>query len=107
MDCGHEHTTVDRDRYWSGNITHNLGLMARMASIYDEVWRPEDCGITTAEQMIPILEHGIVCVESSPDILKPLNPENGWGSYDGLLRFLRRYLEACREHPDATVRASR
>lgn len=42
-----------------------------------------------------------------PDKFKKLNPANGWGDYDGLLAFVAAYLEACMEHPDATVRVSR
>lgn len=41
------------------------------------------------------------------DRLKKFNPENGWGDYDGLVRFVWEYLDACIEYPDADVEVSR
>jgi hypothetical protein len=32
---------------------------------------------------------------------------NGWGDYDGFITFVRDYLEACEQYPDANVRVSR
>ena len=89
------------------NITHNLGKMAEEAGIYQAMWRPEEIGITKAGQLIPLLETGLTMLNADPDRFKQFNPENGWGSYDGLVRFAEKYLEACKENPDATVRVSR
>lgn len=36
-----------------------------------------------------------------------LNPPNGWGSTDSALKYLRRVLAMCVEHPNAKVRISR
>lgn len=38
-----------------------------------------------------------------PARFKKLNPENGWGDYKGFIEFVRAYLEACSENPDAVV----
>lgn len=32
---------------------------------------------------------------------------NGWGDYDGLVSFVRHYLAACRQWPEAMVEVSR
>lgn len=32
---------------------------------------------------------------------------NGWGTYDDFVQWLKKYLEACREHPEAKIRARR
>lgn len=92
---------------FSANITHNLGGMARDAGIYGVMWRPEENGIATAADMIDALESGLALLEADPDRFKAMNPENGWGSYDGLVSFVRRYLEACRENQESTVYACR
>lgn len=41
-DCGHEHEREESERFYSANITHNLGNMAQAAGIYHPVWRPEE-----------------------------------------------------------------
>lgn len=92
---------------YSRNITHNLGAMAKKAEIYYAMWRPEEIGVTTAAQLIPLLEKGLRLLLAHPDEFTPLNPENGWGDYEGLVNFACSYLAACRENPDATVRVSR
>lgn len=92
---------------WSGNITHNLNNMAEEAGLYKPLWRPEEVDLANAGQLIPILEKGISKLEADPDTYKALNPDNGWGDYEGLLSFCKGYLEACKEHPDARIRARR
>lgn len=92
--------------YWR-NITHNLGKMAAEAGIYEALWRPEEIGITSAEQLIPFLEKGLNKLQVDPEYYKTFNPENGWGSYEILVDFVDSYLEACRKDPDATITAHR
>lgn len=92
---------------YDANITHNLGTMAHEAGIYKHLWRPEEIGITKAEQLIEPLKNGLELLESDPERFKAFNPENGWGSYEGLVRFVQKYLEACKENPDATIDVSR
>jgi len=92
--------------YWR-NITHNLNTMAQEAGIYEALWRPDEAGYTTAAQLITPLETGLVLLKSNPVRFRLFNPENGWGSYEGLVDFVEQYLAACRENPDATVEVSR
>lgn len=92
---------------YSANITHNLGAMAGAAGLYWGLWHPEEIGIATAGQLIPLLRSGLKTLEADPDKFRAMNPDNGWGSYEGLLRFVRAYLQACVDYPGAAVRASR
>lgn len=92
---------------YEANITHNLSEMARAAGIYEALWRPEVLGITKASQLIEPLQNGIAKMMADPERFRAFNPENGWGSYEGLIEFVGKYLKACRETPDATVRVSR
>ncbi len=93
---------------YSGNVTHNLGGMAQAAGIYEALWRPEEIGVTTAAQMIPLLEDGLAKLKADPDKFRALNAQNSWGTYDKwFLPFVQEYLAACRENPDATIRVSR
>ena len=94
---------------YESNITHNLNLMAREVSedFYKTLWRPEELNLTTAEQLIPMLTAGLNTLLSDPERFKKFNPSNGWGSYERLVEFVDHYLHACKETPNAEVRASR
>lgn len=92
---------------YDANITHNLADMAAVANIYEALWRPEEIGVARAWQLIPLLQAGLETLEGDPERFKKFAPSNGWGSYDGLVQFVRSYLAACRENPGAEVGVSR
>lgn len=92
---------------FEANITHNLTSMANEAGIYKELWRPEEVGITVARQLIEPLTKGLELMKSDPERFERHNPSNGWGSYKGFVPWIERYLDACREYPEAAVRVSR
>ena len=94
-------------RIYSGNVTHNLGKMADAAGIYQALWRPEELGISKAEQLIPLLQAGLALLKARPAKFKKFNPENGWGTYDGFVKFVEEYLAACGENQEAAVRVWR
>jgi hypothetical protein len=89
------------------NITHNLNKMADEAGIYKHLWRPEEIEITKADQLIAPLREGLALLLSDPERFKKFDPENKWGDYDGLVDFVREYLAACEENPNASVSVSR
>lgn len=92
---------------YSANITHNLGEMAKNAYIYYALWRPEEKNWQLAKEIIKPLEKGLAKLKADPDRFKKFNPDNGWGSYDGLVEFVEEYLEACRKYPEAIIEVSR
>lgn len=97
----------ETNEYYSANITHNLNSMAGAAGIYEHLWRPDEIGITKAKQLIEPLRAGLHELKLNPEKYKVFNPSNGWGSYDGLVDFVSKYLEACYEYPDADIEISR
>lgn len=92
---------------YSSNITHNLARMAEEADIYRILWRPEEAGIDIAEDLIDPLQEGLNRLKSDPEKYKEFNPENGWGSYDTLVKFVEDLLNACYKYPYAIVEADR
>jgi hypothetical protein len=88
---------------YTANVTHNLGKMAREAGIYTQLWRPDEIGVTKARQLIEPLENGLKLLKAEPERFKALNPENGWGTYDGFVSFVEAYLNACRQWPESDV----
>lgn len=88
---------------FSANITHNLSPMADAAGIGKHLWNPESLGITKASQLIEPLRKGLELLRSDPDRFIKLDSPNGWGTYWHFVPFVREYLNACEEYPDAKV----
>lgn len=98
---------------YSANITHNLGKMADAVDVgegrtlYEILWRPDEHGYVYAREIVECLHTGWSKLYHHPDLYKQYNPENGWGSYEGLLEFVRKYHAACMENPESELRISR
>jgi len=92
--------------FWA-NITHNLGQMAVALDLYDLLWRPEENGIETAEQLIERLNSGIARLEENPNYYSQYDADNKWGTVEQFTPWLENLLEACRKHPEAKVESWR
>lgn len=97
----------ETNEVFTANITHNLGSMAEKAGLYAILWRPDEMGYTHAKHISEKLAHGLKVLRDDPDIFKKMNPENGWGDYDGLVEFIENYLKACHAYPEARIEVSR
>ena len=105
--CGNEHAHAGREELYAATITHNLGAMASEGGFYQAVWRPDECGITHARQLIEPLFKAILLMVAEPERFRQHDSPNGWGLYEHFLPWLQKYLDACREYPEATVEVSR
>jgi hypothetical protein len=105
--CDNEHEHSYYKEIVNLNCTHNLGKMAVECGIYDYMWRPDENGVDTCIQMIAPLTEAIRILERDPKHFESFNPKNGWGSYEGLLKFLRGYLQVCIDSPNAKIRVWR
>jgi hypothetical protein len=99
---------------FDANITHNLTKMASEVklsngmTLYQVLWRPDEMvGLNKAEDIADLLDEGWNKLMADPEYFKQFNPENGWGSYDGLCDFVYKYRNACWDNPDAELRVSR
>jgi hypothetical protein len=91
---------------FSGNCTHNLTEMAAAANLYKPLWHPEQLGYTKAHELIPALTRGLKDLVDHPAKYKAFDPVNGWGSYDGFVKFTANVLDACVREPDADIQTS-
>ena len=96
------------------NITHNLAKMASEVklsnglTLYDVLWRPdEQHDLVLAKDIAELLDEGYKILIGDPARFKQFNPENGWGNYDNLCRFVYEYWSACLAEPDAQVEVCR
>ncbi|WP_227430430.1 hypothetical protein [Psychrobacter sp. I-STPA6b] len=97
----------DNDCLYSANITHNLNDMARFVGIYKHLWRPEELNITQAKELIEPLHAGFLKLLYKAEDCKKFNPENDWGDYDWLFSFVKNYLQACMDYPEAYIEVDR
>jgi hypothetical protein len=105
--CGNRHTHNEPSLLYHENITHNLTKMADECGLYDCIWRPDEKGFTTAKQLTSLLETGLDKLVSNPWEYMKYESENGWGTYDGFVKFVGSYLHACKRYPDSKVSVSR
>ena len=98
---------VNGDEVFAANYTHNCNTMADAAGIYKHLWRPDEIGITKAQELIDPLYEGIKAMAIDPAKFEALNPENGWGSYKTFVPWVFEYWRACCRWPDADVSVSR
>lgn len=97
----------DNEYLWSANITHNMNEAAMAAGAYHCLWRPEEIGVAIAKDNIDNLRRSLAYFYLSYKELEKLNPSNGWGDLDGLIKVTRHYLEACIAFPDAEIEVCR
>ena len=106
-------TKVMPTEVYSSNITHNLGKMANQVllsnghTLYQVLWRPDEHGWKFARDIDDMLDEGWNILLSNPEKFRAFNPENGWGSYEGLCNFVYNYRNACWDSPDAEIGVSR
>lgn len=60
----------------------------------------------TGRECIPLLRAAVAKMETSPAKYREMNPDNGYGDYEGALRTLRELLAWCLSAPLATMRIS-
>ena len=99
------HELMDAEKY---KQLRALEQGARAGDWYDQYQKIEDTlPRAHAGDLIGPLSDGLAMLERDPEKFKAMNPKNGWGDYDGLVSFVRSYLEACKATPHAEVSVSR
>jgi hypothetical protein len=89
--CGHH------DSGESFNCTYNLGDMWREVYPGEGLVEIEGMSGRVAELKVKV---ALDALKSDPERFEKLNPANGWGSYEGFVRFLENILGYCKEKPD-------
>lgn len=89
---------------FDANYTHNVTDMWRLAGVYDALYNSEG---KLAGEILNELKAGLHIMVTSPDEFKKLNPDNGWGSYESAVPWLRKVIEACEENPDTVIEISK
>lgn len=91
----------------AGNHTSNCSPMWAKAlrSAGCEVW-PSELNGKRAGEYAKRLEQAVAHMAQHPDEYRPMNPTNGWGSYETALEYLSKIADGAREFPSSTIRVS-
>jgi hypothetical protein len=76
---------------WRANSTHNLGPMGRAAG-YPGHALMDGAPVTEAGGVFRKVAEAL---RSDPERFRAMNPENGWGTYEGLVEVMDTLALAC------------
>lgn len=82
------------------NYTYNISPMTHRAGLGSI----NDLNGLRADDAADRITKCIAAMEANPDVYRALNPENGWGDYDGFLAHLKSLRDGLQTAPEATVR---
>lgn len=83
------------------NITYNLADMYYKCIDKEKGFKKLD-GMNCKEALL-IINNAIQEMLNNADDYRKLNPKNGWGSYEGLLKALQEMRNCCENNPDGTI----
>lgn len=86
---------------YESNVTYNLAKMYYKCIDKEKGFKKLD-GMNCKEAL-PIVENAIRDMLVNADEYRKLNPENGWGSYEGLLETLQGIRRCCQENFDGKI----
>lgn len=87
-----------------GNYTSNVSPMwAKALAAAGEDIRLSDTEGRLAADVLPLLIAAVSHMRENPDEYRAMNPPNGWGDYEGALRYLVGVAKACELHPKTTL----
>lgn len=90
--CNHTETTDTR------NVTYNVSPMWFL--IFPDAKAMIDIDNMTGSESFVTLNYALSHLLAEPDKFKELNPPNNFGSYDGLISFIKQLLIDAKNYPD-------
>lgn len=83
------------------NITYNLAPM--YYKCIDKELGFKKINNMSCKEALPILNSAINDLIENQEEYEKLNPENGWGTYDGLLEAIKDMRNCCEDNPDGII----
>ena len=85
-----------------GNCTSNVSPMWRKAlAVAGEDIRLSETEGRVAADVLPLLRRAVEHMRDHAAEYTCMNPSNGWGDYDGALKYLANVARQCELHPRA------
>ncbi|MFJ4038233.1 hypothetical protein ACIPVB_09100 [Microbacterium sp. NPDC090007] len=82
--------------------TYNLSPMWRLAGVFEK--HSVELDGMAAHEIGLRASRGLLRAVTRPDVYRHLNPENGWGNFDGFVEMLTRLAIRCADNPTAIAR---
>ena len=79
--------------------TYNLNAMWRLAGVIKD--QPYELNGEMATTIGIRAAKGLLRAVTKPDEFRALNPENGWGDFEGFVEVLTRLAIACADNPES------
>ncbi len=95
IDAGGEEKVSIGESY---NYTYNTSPM-----LYDVGIDWKELTGKPLSEVVPILQAGLEKLKANPEKYEAMNPENGWGSYEGLVAKLTQIIEEYKQYPKAEL----
>ena len=89
---------------YESNVTYNLADMYYKCIDKEQGFKKLN-GMNYKEAL-PIINNAIQDMLNNADEYRKLNPKNGWGSYEGLLKVLQDMRACCESNLDGTINVS-
>jgi hypothetical protein len=83
----------------SVNHTHNTNGMWRLAGL-----ELKEADGKLAAEVGPLVTAAVGWMLDNESLCRPMEPPNGWGTYESTVSALERVAELCADHPKATCR---
>jgi hypothetical protein len=81
--------------------TYNLVPMWRMALRFES---SSDLNGRICRELVPSLDQGLLHILNNEQDYLALNPENGWGDFEGFFEIFVRFARMCHRYPSGIVR---
>jgi hypothetical protein len=96
---------VDGNEHWIEVVdghTYNLSPMWRKALPFLE--STSDLDGRTCAGLLNDLDAGLLDATKNSDAYRALNPDNGWGDYEGFYEIFTKFVRLCNQYPSGVVR---
>lgn len=91
---------VEHAEIWYGSPTYNFGPMLREAFKTNSLENGiKDLNGMRAGWVAQLLDDAIFHMRQHPEVYKPLEAENGWGTYEQCIEFLEEFRQQCQRVP--------
>lgn len=91
----------DKRIHWFA-VPETMDIMAKESGLYDVIWIPNTISSIETISVIPVLEAGINKLKNNPSLFKELY-EFRTNAYEHFLSYMEKYLDVCKDYPDAVV----
>ena len=96
---------IDGNEHWIEVVdghTYNLAPMWQKALPF--IARTSELDGRTCRDILADLDAGLLDATKNAAEYRKLNPDNGWGDYEGFYEIFTKFVQLCNQYPSGVVR---